>query len=99
MAENMDYRGFCQGATVYFPVFADGALFFLGDGHAVQGDGEIVGTGIEISFDVQFTINLIKGKRIHWPRGRMRTISLPRGTLAHWIKLYSTRRQRWFAGL
>ena len=66
---NMDYRGFCQGATVYLPVFAEGALFFLGDGHAVQGDGEIVGTGIEVSFDVQFTVNLIKGKHIHWPRG------------------------------
>jgi acetamidase/formamidase len=46
-----------------------GALFFVGDGHAVQGDGEIVGTGIEISFDVQFTVRLIKGQAIGWPRG------------------------------
>ena len=52
---NMDYRGFREGVTVYFPVFAPGALFHLGDGHAVQGDGEIVGTGIEISMDVTFT--------------------------------------------
>ncbi len=66
---NMDYRGFRQGVTVYFPVFVPGALLHVGDGHAVQGDGEIVGTGIEISFDVQFTVRLIKGKRIHWPRG------------------------------
>jgi acetamidase/formamidase len=66
---NMDYNGFVQGVTVYFPVFAPGALFHIGDGHAVQGDGEIVGTGIEISFDVQFTVDLIKGKRIGWPRG------------------------------
>lgn len=65
----MDYRGFVEGVTVYFPVFAKGALFCLGDGHAVQGDGEIVGTGIEISFDVQFTVRLLKGKRSHWPRG------------------------------
>ena len=65
---NMDYRGFCEGATVYLPVFVDGALFHIGDGHAVQGDGEIVGTGIEISFDVQFTVNVIKGKEIGWPR-------------------------------
>src|SRR5581483_6864983 len=36
---NMDYRGFVAGVTVYFPVFVPGALFFLGDGHAVQGDG------------------------------------------------------------
>jgi amidase len=66
---NMDYRGFRQGVTVYFPVFVEGALLHVGDGHAIQGDGEIVGTGIEISFDVQFTVGLIKGKRIGWPRG------------------------------
>lgn len=66
---NMDYRGFRQGATVFFPVFAPGALFHVGDGHAVQGDGEIVGTGIETSFDVQFTVRVLKGKHIHWPRG------------------------------
>ena len=66
---NMDYRGFRQGVTVYFPVFVEGALLHVGDGHAIQGDGEIVGTGIEISFDVQFTVGLIKGKRISWPRG------------------------------
>jgi amidase len=65
---NMDYRGFAQGVTVYLPVFVPGALFHLGDGHATQGDGEIVGTGIEISFDVQFTVKLLKGKTIHWPR-------------------------------
>ena len=65
---NMDYRGFCEGVTVYLPVFVEGALFHIGDGHAVQGDGEIVGTGIEISFDVQFTVNVIKGKEIGWPR-------------------------------
>src|SRR5439155_1554878 len=59
---NMDYRGFTQGVTVYFPVFVPGALLHVGDGHAIQGDGEIVGTGIEISFDVQFTVQLLKGK-------------------------------------
>ena len=66
---NMDYRGFREGVTVYFPVFEPGALFFLGDGHAVQGDGEIVGTGVEISMDVQFTVDLRKDWRIGWPRG------------------------------
>lgn len=66
---NMDYRGFVEGVTVYFPVAAEGALFHIGDGHAIQGDGEIVGTGIEISFDVQFTVQVQKGKKITWPRG------------------------------
>jgi acetamidase/formamidase len=66
---NMDYRGFRAGVTAYLPVFAPGALFFLGDGHATQGDGEIVGTGIEISMDVEFTVDLRKGETICWPRG------------------------------
>lgn len=66
---NMDYRGFTEGATVYFPVFEPGALFFLGDGHAAQGCGEIVGSGIEISMDVQVTLNVLKDKACGWPRG------------------------------
>jgi amidase len=66
---NMDYPGFVTGVTVYFPIFVPGALLHVGDGHATQGDGEIVGTGIEISMDVQFTVRVIKGKRIRWPRG------------------------------
>lgn len=66
---NMDYRGFVEGVTVYFPVLTEGALFHIGDGHALQGDGEIVGTGIEISFDVTVTLSVQKGKRIFWPRG------------------------------
>jgi acetamidase/formamidase len=66
---NMDYRGFTEGVTVHLPVFVPGALFHLGDGHALQGDGEVVGTGIEISFDVQFTVHVRKGRTITWPRG------------------------------
>jgi acetamidase/formamidase len=66
---NMDYRGFTAGVTVYFPVFAAGALFYLGDGHAVQGAGEIVGTGIEISTDVTFRVDIEKGWKTAWPRG------------------------------
>jgi amidase len=66
---NMDYRGLVAGVTVYFPVFVPGALLHVGDGHAAQGDGEIVGTGIEISMEVEFTVRVIKGKRIFWPRG------------------------------
>lgn len=66
---NMDYVGFEQGVTAYFPVFVPGALFFLGDVHAVQGHGEISGSGVEISADVQFTVRVIKNKTAGWPRG------------------------------
>ncbi len=65
---NMDYRRFVAGTTVYFPVFEPGGLFFLGDGHATQGDGEIVGSGIEISMDVRFTCRVLKNHTIGWPR-------------------------------
>jgi amidase len=65
---NMDYRGHVAGVIVYFPVAVPGALFFLGDGHAVQGDGEIVGTGVEISMDVEFTARVVKSSNIVWPR-------------------------------
>ncbi len=70
---NMDYRGFRHGATAYFPVFVEGALLHVGDGHAVQGDGEIVGTGIETSFEVELTVRVVKGRKILWPRGESET--------------------------
>ena len=66
---NMDYRGFSAGVTAYFPVFQKGAFFHIGDGHAYQADGEILGTGIEISMDVTFTLKVIKDHVINWPRG------------------------------
>jgi acetamidase/formamidase len=66
---NMDYRGFTEGVTAYFPVAVQGALLHLGDGHATQGDGEIVGTGIETSFDVEVTCRVLKRGSIGWPRG------------------------------
>lgn len=66
---NMDFRGFRAGVTAYFPVFVPGALFFIGDGHALQGDGEIAGTGVEISMEVEFRLRLVKGQTIGWPRG------------------------------
>lgn len=65
----MDYLGFTAGVTAYFTVITSGALFFLGDGHAVQGDGEISGSAVEISFEVEFSLDLIKGKTIGRPRG------------------------------
>jgi acetamidase/formamidase len=65
---NMDYRRFGPGTTAWFPVAAPGALFFLGDCHATQGDGEIVGTGIETCFEVTVRLTLEK-RTIVWPRG------------------------------
>ena len=65
---NMDYVGVTTGARLMLPVNVPGALLFLGDGHARMGEGEVVGTGLETSMDVEFTVDLIKGKAITWPR-------------------------------
>ena len=65
---NMDYNGMGAGATLMLPVFEPGALFFLGDGHARQGDGEVLGNAIETSLDVEFSVDLVKRKKINWPR-------------------------------
>lgn len=70
---NMDYRGFRPGVEVMFPVAVPGALFFLGDVHAQQCDGEIVGTGIETAAEVTFTARVLKGQKIGWPRGMNET--------------------------
>ena len=65
---NLDASDVKEGATVFLPVFHPGALFYFGDGHALQGDGEIIGSGLETTMDVTFQFDLIKGKRIRWPR-------------------------------
>jgi acetamidase/formamidase len=96
----MDYRGFAEGATVSFPVFEPGALFHLGDGHATQGCGEISGTGIEISMDVRFTVDLIKGRTIGWPRGENETHIFTAGNarpLDQALQHATTEMVRWLA--
>lgn len=65
---NLDASDVGQGATVHLPVFHEGALFYFGDGHALQGDGEIVGSGLETTMDVTMQFDLVKGRRIRWPR-------------------------------
>jgi acetamidase/formamidase len=65
---NMDYAGVTAGVKVMLPVNEPGALLFIGDGHARQGEGEVAGTGLETSMDVEFTVDVIKGKAAGWPR-------------------------------
>jgi acetamidase/formamidase len=58
---NMDYNDNAEGTTLYFPVFHPGALLGMGDGHAAMGDGEVVGSGLETSLDVDFSVDVIRG--------------------------------------
>jgi acetamidase/formamidase len=65
---NMDFNEIVEGATVYLPVSVPGALLYFGDGHALQGDGEINGNALETSLDVEVTVELIPQRRIPGPR-------------------------------
>jgi len=64
----MDFNEIVEGATVYLPVSVPGALLYVGDGHALQGDGELNGNALETSMDVEFTVDVIPGKRVPGPR-------------------------------
>ena len=67
---NMDCKQLVAGSTLYLPVFNAGALFYTGDGHATQGDGEVDGASIEISLSptLQFVVHKSAGKAMKWPR-------------------------------
>lgn len=65
---NLDYNEIGEGTTVILPVYHPGALLFIGDGHALQADGEPTGTGIETSMDVEFTVELRRKANLAGPR-------------------------------
>jgi acetamidase/formamidase len=65
---NMDFNEIVEGTTVYLPVAQPGALLYVGDGHAVQGDGELNGNALETSMEVEFTVDVVTSKSIQTPR-------------------------------
>jgi amidase len=65
---NLDYNQIREGVTMYFPVYHPGALLFVGDGHAMEGDGELTGDALETSMDVEFTVDVIEGQSADMPR-------------------------------
>ena len=71
---NIDLKMLTRGATLYLPVFNEGAQFFTGDGHGLQGDGEVNGTAIEISLTptLQFIVHPGAGRDMKWPRAEDR---------------------------
>lgn len=64
---NMDYNQIREGTTVYLPVSHPGALLFVGDGHAAQGDGELTGDALETSMDIEFTVDVLPGRNFGHP--------------------------------
>ena len=97
---NMDYAWMTAGVKLMLPVNEPGALLFLGDGHARQGEGEVVGTGLETSMDVEFTVQLVKSKTIGWPRLETETHLMVLGSARPLLEAFqhaTTELQRWLA--
>lgn len=65
---NMDLPDVGPGSTLYLPVRSKGAFLYLGDAHAVQGDGELCGVAIEFATTTTMTLDLVKGWTLNWPR-------------------------------
>ena len=72
-AGNLDNKELIAGSTLYLPVHVSGALISMGDGHALQGDGEVSLTALETSLRGTVQIFVHKGKRIRWPRAETPT--------------------------
>ena len=95
---NMDYAWMNAGVKLMLPVNEPGALLFLGDGHARQGEGEVVGTGLETSMDVEFSVELVKGKAIGWPRLETATHVMVLGSARPLLEAFqhaTTEMQKW----
>ncbi len=69
---NMDVKQLTAGATLYLPVWVEGALLSLGDAHAAQGDGEVCVTAVEMAARVTVRLDLLPGRRLPEPRFRTR---------------------------
>jgi len=65
---NLDTRYVTAGNRIHLPVNVKGALFALGDLHAAMGDGEVCGTGVEVPGLVRVKFELLKGRKMEWPR-------------------------------
>jgi len=63
----MDHPTVGVGSRVYLPTEADGGLLYVGDVHALQGDGELSGTGIEVAADVTLRVAFQRGLALRWP--------------------------------
>jgi len=86
---NLNYAGVTAGAKVMLPVYQPGALLFLGNGKARQGDGEVGGGGIDTSMDVEFSVELVKKKE--WPHSSVMRPSTVAGEFEiEWPRIETT---------
>ena len=95
---NLDYNLIVEGTTVYLPIFQVGALLFVGDGHAMQGDGELAGNALETSLDVEFKVDLIRGRSAGAPRAESAEYRMAMGiagSLNEALQQATTNMARW----
>jgi len=102
---NLDYNEVREGATILLPVYHPGALLYIGDGHALQGDGEPTGNGIETSLDVAFSVDIVKKSHLTGPRLETPDYLISVGAqpefssdLNHGLQMATTDMVRWLTG-
>jgi N-acyl-D-aspartate/D-glutamate deacylase len=78
-AGNMDLKDLVAGTTLYIPVWVEGALLEVGDGHAAQGDGEVNQTGLETSLEGRLQVIVHKNRSLDWPRAETATHHIAMG--------------------
>jgi amidase len=95
---NMDYNRLTEGVTLYLRVSQPGALLFLGDGHAAQGDGELTGNALETSMDFEFSVEVMPRKSPEMPRAEDDEFLMAMGiagSLNEGLQLATTEMARW----
>ncbi len=70
---NLDNKELVAGSTLYLPIHVEEALFSVGDGHGVQGDGEVCVTAIETGLIGTFELSVRHDMRLEWPRAETLT--------------------------
>ena len=97
----MDYKGLNSGVKLMLQVNEPGALLFMGDGHAAQGDGELTGDALETSMEFEFTVDVIPEKSIGTPRAEnaeyLMAIGIG-GSLDQALQRATTEMARWLEG-
>jgi amidase len=98
---NMDYMEVCAGATLYLPVWVEGAYLSLGDVHAAQGDGEVNGTALEVPAEVTLELEVLKSRPVDWPRLETETHIMAMGStrpLMDCVRLAQMELLNWLVG-
>ena len=70
---NLDNKDLIAGSVLYLPVHVPGGLLSIGDGHGMQGDGEVTGAALETSLTATIEVRLRKGQQLKWPRAETPT--------------------------